>query len=55
MITDYFLDRNTRLDLEGLYEWRGEYEFRNGIDPRAVSAPAAGVLVALIGLVISAA
>jgi nucleobase:cation symporter-1, NCS1 family len=54
MITDYFLIRKTRLDVEALYERRGEYEFRNGINPRAVIALAAGVLVALIGLVVPA-
>jgi NCS1 family nucleobase:cation symporter-1 len=52
MITDYFVLRNTRLNVENLYERGGEYEFRNGINPRAVIALAAGVLVALMGLVI---
>ena len=52
MITDYFLLRKTRLDLESLYARGREYEFRNGINVRAVIALAAGVLVALIGLVL---
>ncbi|HEX4750059.1 MAG TPA: NCS1 family nucleobase:cation symporter-1 [Bryobacteraceae bacterium] len=52
MITDYFLLRRRRLNVEALYQRRGEYEFRNGINPRAVIALAAGVLVALIGLVV---
>jgi NCS1 family nucleobase:cation symporter-1 len=54
MITDYFLIRKTHLDVKGLYERGSEYEFRNGINPRAVIALAAGVLSALIGLVVPA-
>ncbi len=54
MITDYFLLRKTRLNVPELYRRQGIYEYRNGINPRALIALAAGVLVALIGLVVPA-
>jgi NCS1 family nucleobase:cation symporter-1 len=49
MITDYFLIRGTRLELESLYRRGGIYEYRNGINPRAMIALAAGVVCALTG------
>jgi NCS1 family nucleobase:cation symporter-1 len=49
MIADYFFLRGTRLDTESLYRREGPYEYRNGINPRAVVALAAGVAAALIG------
>jgi NCS1 family nucleobase:cation symporter-1 len=49
MISDYFLIRGTNLDLESLYRRGGVYEYRNGINPRAMTALAAGVLCALTG------
>ena len=49
MISDYFLIRGTHLDLESLYRRGGVYEYRNGINPRAMIALAAGVLCALTG------
>ncbi len=52
MITDYFLLRRTRLHVDDLYERGGEYEFRNGVNGRAVIALAAGIVVALIGLIV---
>ncbi|MBV8070784.1 MAG: NCS1 family nucleobase:cation symporter-1 [Acidobacteriaceae bacterium] len=52
MITDYFLVRKTDLDLPGLYSREGMYQYRNGVNPRALVALAAGVAVALCGLVI---
>jgi nucleobase:cation symporter-1, NCS1 family len=54
MITDYFLVRRTKLDLQSLYQRGGAYEYRNGINPRALIALGAGVLVALCGLVVPA-
>jgi nucleobase:cation symporter-1, NCS1 family len=54
MITDYFLVRGTELDIQSLYRLNGIYEYRNGVNPRALLALAAGVLVALCGLVIPA-
>ncbi len=52
MITDYFLVRKTKLDVGSLYRRGGAYEYRNGINPRAMAALALGILVALSGLVI---
>jgi len=49
MIADYFLIRRTRLDMESLYRRGGVYEYRNGINPRAMIALAAGVVCALTG------
>jgi len=51
MIADYFFIRGTRLDTESLYRRDGPYGYRKGINPRALIALAAGVFVALIGLV----
>jgi NCS1 family nucleobase:cation symporter-1 len=50
MIADYFFIRGTRLDTESLYRRDGPYEYRNGINPRAMVALLAGVFVALVGL-----
>jgi NCS1 family nucleobase:cation symporter-1 len=52
MIVDYFFIRGTRLDTESLYRRDGPYEYRKGINPRALIALAAGVFVALVGLVV---
>jgi NCS1 family nucleobase:cation symporter-1 len=49
MVADYFFLRDTRLDTESLYRREGAYEYRNGINPRALIALAAGVFAALIG------
>jgi NCS1 family nucleobase:cation symporter-1 len=51
MIADYFFIRGTRLDTESLYRRDGPYEYRKGINPRALIALVAGVFTALIGLV----
>ena len=53
MIADYYMIRLTRLDTESLYRREGPYEYRKGVNPRALVALAAGVLAALIGLVLS--
>jgi NCS1 family nucleobase:cation symporter-1 len=50
MIADYVILRRTRLDTESLYQRQGLYEYRNGINPRAVIALLAGATAALIGL-----
>ena len=50
MIADYFFLRETRLDTEALYRREGPYEYRNGINPRAIIALIAGVFAALIGV-----
>ncbi|WP_353073297.1 NCS1 family nucleobase:cation symporter-1 [Tunturiibacter gelidoferens] len=49
MVADYFLIRGTRLDTVSLYRRGGPYEYTRGINPRAIIALGAGVIVALIG------
>jgi NCS1 family nucleobase:cation symporter-1 len=52
MIADYFLLRRTQLDTDSLYRRDGIYEYAGGINIRAIVALVAGVVVALIGLVV---
>lgn len=52
MIVDYFFVRNRTLDLVGLYHRNGPYEYRNGVNYRALISLIGGVLVALIGLLV---
>ena len=52
MVADYFLIRGTRLDVASLYHRGGPYEYVNGFNPRALVALAAGVILALCGLVV---
>jgi len=52
MIADYFLVRRAHLKLPDLYRRGGLYEYKSGVNPRAVVALAAGIAVALLGLVI---
>jgi NCS1 family nucleobase:cation symporter-1 len=52
MVADYFLIRGTRLDTVSLYRRGGPYEYTRGINPRAIVALGAGVIVALIGLAV---
>ncbi len=54
MITDYFLIRKTQLDVAALYRRGGPYEYKNGVNSVALIALAAGVVVALVGLLIPA-
>jgi NCS1 family nucleobase:cation symporter-1 len=49
MVADYFFLRNTRLDTESLYKRQGSYEYRNGVNPRALIALVIGVAAALVG------
>ncbi len=49
MVTDYFLIRGTRLDTYSLYRRGGMYEYRNGLNPAAISALVVGVFAALVG------
>ena len=53
LIADYFLLRKKRLNVRDLYLRGGEYEYTRGFNWRAIAALAAGVLVALIGLVVA--
>jgi len=52
MIADYFLLRRRELAVEDLYLRHRSYEYRHGVNYRAMAALAAGVAVALLGLVI---
>jgi nucleobase:cation symporter-1, NCS1 family len=52
MIADYFILRRRRLDVNALYRAEGEYFYARGINWRAVYALAAGITVALTGLVV---
>lgn len=54
MITDYFLVRGTELDLPSLYRRNGAYEYKNGFNRFALFALAAGIVVALCGVVVPA-
>ena len=49
MIADYFIVRRRRLNVDDLYRRGGEYEYRNGVNPRGVVSLARGHCVALIG------
>jgi NCS1 family nucleobase:cation symporter-1 len=52
MIADYFLVRHASLDVADLYRRGGAYEYRRGFNLKALWALGAGILVALIGLVV---
>ena len=52
MIVDYFLIRGRQLDVVDLYRRGGPYEYRRGLNPRAIVSLAAGIVIALIGLVV---
>src|SRR5215467_11383110 len=54
MIADYYVVRKRRLDAEDLFKRVGEYEFSGGFNWRAVIGLVAGIIVALIGLVVPA-
>ena len=51
MIADYFILRHRTLNVDDLYRRGGEYEYANGINPRAFLSLAVGVAVSLLGLV----
>ena len=52
MVADYFLIRGTQLDAVSLYRHDGPYEYTRGVNPRAMIALVAGVVLALVGLVV---
>jgi NCS1 family nucleobase:cation symporter-1 len=52
MIADYFVLRHCNLNLDDLYRADGVYAYSRGINWRAVGALAAGIAVALTGLVL---
>jgi NCS1 family nucleobase:cation symporter-1 len=52
MIFDYYVVRNRQIAVEDLYRQCGAYEYRKGFNLSAILALAAGIVVALIGLVV---
>lgn len=52
LIADYFIVRKGELNVRDLYLRGGEYEYSKGFNPKAILALAAGVVVALIGLLV---
>lgn len=54
LICDYFIIRKKELNVRDLYMRGGEYEYKNGYNPKALIALGCGVGVAMIGLVIPA-
>ncbi len=52
LICDYYLVRKSNLNVKDLYFRNGIYEYKNGFNFKAIAAFAAGVFVALIGLVV---
>ncbi len=53
LIADYFIVRKRNLKVDDLYKSDGEYRYSKGFNPKAIAALAAGVFVALIGLLVS--
>lgn len=49
LVADYFLLRRTRLDLPGLYDPRGPYTYRAGINPAAIGSLVLALLPNLPG------
>ena len=52
LIADYFIARQKTLNVKELYIRGGEYEYSRGFNPKALVALGAGVVVALVGLVV---
>src|SRR5580692_2940629 len=52
MITDYFLLRRMNLDVGELYNPTGIYRYGDGVNSRSIVALVAGIVVALIGLLV---
>ncbi|MDP2039425.1 MAG: cytosine permease, partial [Ignavibacteria bacterium] len=52
LICDYFLVKKSKLVVLDLYRRNGVYEYANGFNVKAIYALAAGVFVALIGLLV---
>lgn len=53
MIVDYFVVRRRQLLVEDLYLRKGSYEYTGGVNYRALCAMLAGIVVALLGLVVA--
>jgi nucleobase:cation symporter-1, NCS1 family len=54
MIADYFILRKCELDVNALYRADGKYSYTRGVNWNAIIALAAGIAVALVGLVVPA-
>jgi len=54
MICDYYFIRHTKLSIYSLYHREGIYHYSKGINPRAIVALVAGIVIALIGLFVPA-
>jgi NCS1 family nucleobase:cation symporter-1 len=52
MIADYFIVRNRTLVLDDLYRRGGEYEYQNGVNPKALISLVLGIIIALLGLAV---
>jgi len=52
LVCDYLVLRRGRLELADLYRYGGVYGYSGGINRRAIAATLAGILVALVGLVV---
>lgn len=52
LIADYFIIRKQKLSVIDLYSIKGIYTYKNGFNLKAVYALVAGVVVALIGLIV---
>jgi NCS1 family nucleobase:cation symporter-1 len=52
MIADYFIVRGSNLKPDELYQRGGAYEYRRGVNYRAMLALALGIAVALVGLAV---
>jgi NCS1 family nucleobase:cation symporter-1 len=53
LICDYFIIRDQHLEVKDLYIRNGIYEYKKGFNPKGIVSLAAGVFVALIGLIIT--
>jgi nucleobase:cation symporter-1, NCS1 family len=54
LVCDYLFVRRGRLSVEELYAPQGRYSYRRGVNPAAMVALAAGILVALAGTIVPA-
>lgn len=52
LIADYFLVRKRELNLRDLYVRSGEYEYKRGVNLKAIVALVCGIIVAVIGLLV---
>jgi len=52
MIADYFVVRRSNLKPDELYQRGGAYEYRSGVNYRAMLALALGIAIALVGLAV---